>query len=305
LTPLDRARRGLGASLHAARLMLDDGPLRRAAVLPTLLTVLGAALVAGLLTLARSSSALHDLEPGELPTAGGLQAFLVTFVAIASMPPTLLQRQWLQVAHEARRALGLPPGEDPFPGEWYLHMLWRESGKTLRQAVVVSMGLLPVVAFIHLLPFGDYEAAAVGAGWTFYWVVIDAFELPIEVLIGPRHATPEPWYARGLGWLGRRAWPFRIFGWTGRMLTRLTRPWGEEVQFTERHRWETAGFAAGVGLVLAIPLAGLFFRSVAITAATALVGSLGAEGEAVPPSQDPPPLEPPPLNPPPLPPPPP
>jgi hypothetical protein len=192
------------------------------------------------------------------------------------MPPTILQRQWMRVAHEARRALGLPPGEDPFPGEGYVAMLWREGRKTVRQALVVSLGLLPVLAFIHLLPFGDTEAALVGGAWTFYWVVVDAFELPIEVLVGPRHETPDPWYSRALGWLGRRSRLLRFFSWAGRMLRKLTRPWGEEVRFTERHPWETAGYAAGVGVVLAIPVAGLFFRSVAITAATAMVGRLGS-----------------------------
>jgi uncharacterized protein involved in cysteine biosynthesis len=65
------------------------------------------------------------------------------------------------------------------------------------------------------------------------------------------------------------------------MLERLARPWGEEVRFTERHGWETAGFATGIGVVLAIPVVGLFFRSVAITAATDLIGRLGHPVEAV------------------------
>jgi hypothetical protein len=192
----------------------------------------------------------------------------------------------MRVAREARRALGLPPGEEPFPGEGYLAMLWREGRKTVRQGLVVSIGLLPVIAFVRILPFGDAEAKLLGVAWTFYWVVVDAFELPVEVLPGPRHATPDPWYSRALAWVGRRARPLRVFGWAGRMLTRLTRPWGEEVRFTERHPWETAGFAGGIGVVLAIPVVGLFFRSVAITAATAMIGRLGppVDPEAVAPS---------------------
>ncbi len=266
---LDRLLWGLGASSHAAGLLWRDRELLRAAALPTLLSLLGAAAVAGLAA-----------------WSGGLQTFLVLFVAIASMPPTILQPQWLRVAHQARRALGLPPGEDPFPGEGYLAMLWREGRKTVRQALVVSVGLLPLVIFIRLLPFGDAEAALLGAAWTFYWVVVDAFELPVEVLVGPRHETPDPWYSRALGWLGRRYRLLRLFGWAGRTLRKLTRPWGEEVRFTERHRWETAGFAAGIGLVLAIPLAGLFFRAVAITAATAMVGRLGSPVEPEPEPDD-------------------
>ena len=277
---LDRLLWGLGASSHAAGLLWRDRNLLRAAALPTLLSLLGAALTAAVVAFRVGGV---ELELGDgAPSPRGLPAFLITFVAIASMPPTILQRQWMRVASEARRALGLPPGEDPFPGEGYLAMLWREGAKTLRQGLVVSMGLLPVVLFIRLLPFGDAEAAAVGGAWAFYWVVVDAFELPIEVLPGPRHPTPVPWYGRALGWLGRLARPLRPFGWAGRMLTRLTRPWGEEVRFTERNPWETAGFAAGVGVVLAIPVAGLFFRSVALTAATALVGRLGSPVEAPP-----------------------
>ncbi len=133
-----------------------------------------------------------------------------------------------------------------------------------------------------MLPFGDAEAAALGAAWAFYWVVVDAFELPIEVLPGPRQEVPLPWYARGSIWLGEAARPLRLFGWFGRQLARLTRPWGDEVHFTERHPWETAGFAAGIGLVLVIPVAGLFFRSVAITAATSMVDRLALpEGDRV------------------------
>jgi len=287
---VDRLLWGLGASSHAAGLLWRDRALLRAAALPTLLSLLGAALVSGLV--ASRAGGVELALGGDTPSPRGLQAFLITFVAVTSMPPTILQRQWMRLTHEARRALGLPPGEDPFPGEGYVAMLWREGRKTVRQGLVVSMGLLPVIVFIRILPFGDAEAAALGGAWAFYWVVVDAFELPIEVLPGPRHATPEPWYGRALGWLGGRARPLRPFGWAGRMLTRLTRPWGEEIRFTERHPWETAGFAAGIGVVLAIPVAGLFFRSVALTAATAMVGRLGSPVEA-PPSAGPTPSPPP------------
>jgi hypothetical protein len=280
---IDRLLWGLGISRHAVRLLAGDRRLLRSALLPTALTLLGATMV-GVVAALRIRGV--QLEVGKGASPQGLQAFLITFVALASMPPTILQRQWLRVAHEARRALGLPLGEVPFPGEWYLSMLGREGLKTVRQGLVVSIGLLPVVAFIKLLPFGDTEAMLVGALWAFYWVIVDAFELPIEVLPGPRHATPDPWYTRGLEWLGRLAWPLRLFGWFGRRLASLTRPWGEEIRFSERHPWETTGFAAGVGVLLAIPVAGLFFRSVAITAATALVGRLGSPNEGPEASQD-------------------
>jgi hypothetical protein len=52
------------------------------------------------------------------------------------------------------------------------------------------------------------------------------------------------------------------------------------VEVTERHRWEAAGFGLTVGALLLVPVAGLFFRAVAITAATALLGRL--EGGSAP-----------------------
>jgi hypothetical protein len=263
---LDRALWGVGATLQAARLVVVDGPLRRAALLPTALTLAGCALLALLAT----AGADPDERAGST-----FQAFLVSFVALSSMPPTLLQRLWLRVAHEARRALGQPPGEDPFPGEGLAAMLAREGGKALRQAVVVSFGLLPLLLVLRLLPLGREEAATLAAAWAFYWVVVDAFELPVEVVAGPRRPAAEPWFARLLVQVGAWARPLRPAAWLGRALGRLTGPWHQEVELTERHRWEAAGFGLTVGALLLVPVAGLFFRAVAITAATALVGRLG------------------------------
>jgi uncharacterized protein involved in cysteine biosynthesis len=57
----------------------------------------------------------------------------------------------------------------------------------------------------------------------------------------------------------------------GRFVGWLARPWRHQAEFTERHGWESAGFGAASVAVLAVPVLGVFFRAVAITAATALV----------------------------------
>ena len=269
--PLHRALWGLGLTLRSARLVLEDRALLRAALLPTALTFAGCLLLALLAT--------HDADPEERK-AGTLYAFFLSFVALASMPPTILQRLWLRMACEARRALGLPPGEDPFAGVSFVRMVVAETMKAARQAVVVSAGLLPLLGLVRLLPFGRTEATVLGGLWAFYWLVIDAFELPLDVIPGPRHEAAPPWYGRLLRSLGALARPLRPFGAFGRFLDRLTTPWHQEVRFTERHPWEVAGFGVAVGAVLAVPVAGLFFRAVAITAATALVGRLGEPGQA-------------------------
>jgi hypothetical protein len=264
---------GAGVALGAARLLASDRALRRAALLPTALTVAVCAALAGLATAAAASH-----ERGAGTTFG---AFLVTFVALASMPPTVLQRQWIRVANQARRALGQPAGEEPFPGESYLHLLWREGWKAVRQTVAVALSLAPFAAALHLLPFSKATTAAAAALWSFYWIVVDAFELPMEVVPGPRHGAGPPWFARLLLAAGGVSRWLRPLAWGGRFLARLTRPWSEELRFTERHRWETLGFGLLVGAVLAVPVLGLCFRAVAITAAAALLGRLG-EGEAAP-----------------------
>jgi hypothetical protein len=270
--PLDRALWGLSTALRAARLLLADRALLRAALLPTALTV-GGCLV---LALVATGGARPDGEQG----GATFQAFLLSFVALSSMPPTILLRLWLRVAWEARRALGLPPGEDPFPGVGFLRLAVQESVKALRQGAVVAFGLLPLLVVIRILPFGHVEAAVLAGAWAFYWIVIDAFELPIEVIPGPRHEAVAPWYGRLHARLGALARPLRPFAAFGRLLDRLTAPWHLEVRFTERHPWETAGLGVAVGAVLAVPVLGLFFRAVAITAATALVGRLGEPGQA-------------------------
>lgn len=282
--PLDRALWGAGQVGRAVRVLLRDRRLLNAALLPTALTLSGCA------ALAWMGFGLDDDEP----TAGRFQVFLTAFIALSSMPPTLLQRMWIRVANEARRALGLPAGEDPFPGERYGRMLIREWGKAMRQAFVVSAGIVPLVAIVRLLPFGRSSGATLAAAWAFYWVVIDAFELPLEVVPGPRHGGPEPWFSRALRRVGRARRLLRPALWLARLLDGACRPWREEIAFSERHAWESAGFGAAVGAVLAIPIAGVFFRAVGIVGATALQARL-AEG-AAPGAADGQPVSPPPLD---------
>jgi hypothetical protein len=263
---VDRILWGMAQVLRAGRLVAKDPSLRRAAIVPTALTFAGCAALAALVTADRFT----DGDPGD--ALATFHVFLVAFVAVASMPPTLLHRMWVRVALESRHALALGPAEDPWAGLGYARLLWREGRKVLRQGLLVSAGLFPVLAMVRLLPWGAAEAAALAAGWAFYWIVVDALELPIEVVPGPPPPAPEPWFVRLL--LAAPTpllWPLRL---SGRLAGRLARPWREEVSFTERHPWEAAGFALAAGALLVLPGLGLFFRSVAIAAATAMHGAL-------------------------------
>ena len=260
---LDQLLWGLAQVGRGARLLATDRALLRAAALPTALTLGGAAALAALL------ASQHE---GHL-----LDGAFALFVAISSMPPSILWRQWVRVGLEARRAAGAPPGEEERPGEPYLRVLLREGVKTLRQGALVAFGLLPVAAVVELVPWvGHWVTVAVGAAWAWYWVVLDALEIPVELRPGKLDTGPPTWFERALGAAGARSRWLLPLSAAGRLSGRLARPWRHEAALTERHPWTSAGFALAAVAFLALPVVGVFFRAVAIAAATLLV----VDGEA-------------------------
>lgn len=268
-TPLDRFLWGLGQVVRAVRLLATDAGLLRAAALPTLLTFLGSAALAAVLAVGREGRYLEGLFP--------------IFVAVSSMPPTILWRLWVRVGMEARRAVGAAPGEEEHAGETFLALLAREGLKAARQAAIVGVGLLPVFVVVELVPLvGHGVTAALGAAWAWYWVVLDALEIPVELVPGRLGDGPPTWFERALGAAGSRSRWLLPLRWAGRLTGWLARPWRNEAHFTERHRWKIAGFAVATVVFLAIPVLGVFFRAVAVTAATLLVVRLDGDAAPVP-----------------------
>jgi hypothetical protein len=243
---------------RAAALVASDRALLRSALVPTTLTLLGSAALAALY------ARRHD---GKY-----LESAFAAFVALSSMPPTVLWPLWTRLGLEARRALGAPPGEEERPGEGYGRLLLRESAKALRQGAVVGIGLAPVFFLVELLPgVGHGITLLLGVSWAWYWVVLDALEIPVELQPGRLGAGEPTWFERGLGTLGARSRWLRFLRPAGRFVGWLARPWRHQASFTERQPWESAGFGVASVAVLAVPVLGVFFRAVAITAATALV----------------------------------
>jgi hypothetical protein len=244
--------------VRAASLLTTDRALRRSALLPTALTLAGSAALAALVAW-RKEGRFLDLA-------------FASFVALSSMPPTLLWPLWTRLGLEARRAAGAPPGEEERPGESYARLLVRESVKAVRQTIVVAAGLAPVFFLVEALPgVGHGITILLGALWAWYWVVLDALEIPVELQPGRLGPGEPPWFERGLRHLGARSRWLRPLGWVGRFAGSLARPWRHQAMFTERHPWESAGFGVGTVAFVAIPVLGVFFRAVAITAATSLV----------------------------------
>jgi hypothetical protein len=263
---------------RAAALLATDRALLRSALLPTALTFLGSAALAALVAWQRE---------GSFPALA-----FASFVAISSMPPTFLWPLWTRLGKEARRAVGAPPGEEERPGESYARLLLRETAKAVRQAAVVAVGLAPVFFVVKMLPgVGHWLTVSLGAAWAWYWVVLDALEIPVELQPGRLGEGEPPWFERGLRNLASRSRWLRPSGAVGGFVGRLARPWRHQAAFTERHRWESAGFGLASVAVLAVPVLGVFFRAVAITAATALVvqdeEAPGMPGRELAPSGDP------------------
>ena len=269
--PVERVKIGARQVLRAAKLLSSDRALLRAALLPTVLTTLGCVLFAWL------SASDHDADEGT-----ALQAFIGAFLTLSAMPPTVLQRQWMRVGLVARTAVGTTPGELERPNERYLGMLWRETLKAMRQAVAVAIGLGPLLVLLHLLPYSAYTVAGVSAAWAGYWTIVDAFEIPMELVPGKQGELPPSWFERGF--LKLASWRIPFFGWGARFAGWIAKPWRHEVRFTERHPWETLGFGLTAGLFLLIPGVGLFFRAIAISGATSLIAHCKESEAALTPS---------------------
>lgn len=243
---------------RAAALVATDRDLYRSALLPTALTFLGSAALAALVAW-RSEGRFARVA-------------FASFVALSSMPPTLLWPLWTRLGKEARRALGAPPGEEERPGESYARLLVRETMKALRQGAVVAIGLAPIFFVVELLPgVGHWLTLSLGAAWAWYWIVLDALEIPVELRPGRLGAGEPPWFERALRGLAARSRWLRPLSAVGAFVGWLARPWRHQASFTERHSWESAGFGLASVAFLAVPVLGVFFRAVAITAATSLV----------------------------------
>lgn len=232
-------------------------------MLPTVLSLTGAAVIAGL-------PMWLDWSEGN-SARSALRHFATTFIALASLPPTLLHPLWSKVARIARTSIGLPHGHEE-PTRSYVRVLIAEGKKGLRQALIGgTLGLLPILMALSVFPESHWLRAGALAIWALYWITVDAFELPFELSNAPAPRR-SPWFARWAFNYGNagRWWSLRIVRKFGRLLHKHSRPWRREIAFTERNAAGVLGFSTALGTLLAIPVLGLVFRSVAIVAATTL-----------------------------------
>lgn len=203
---------------------------------------------------------------------GGIATFFVTLVAIASMPPILFAGSFTRLAVAVRDRLGLGPRR---PNLRPLRSLVAE---TVLQALVLALGILPLLALAEVVPgVGGVLALALGGAWTLHWIVVEAFDSARTLPVGPAmdRAIAAPWFVRmyGVSLRGRTIGPLRAYG---RLAARLGGRWDREVALVEAEPWLAAGFATGAAVLLAIPGFNLLFRPAVVVAAAHVCGRLEA-----------------------------
>jgi uncharacterized protein involved in cysteine biosynthesis len=176
----------------------------------------------------------------------------------------------------------------------------RAISRIVKQTVLVAIGVIPVTAALHFLPFiGPILIQIVVAVWALHWVVVDAFDsarvlqpgqtvADLEVLADK---SPRPWFVR----LAAEGEPLpvagRILRRFARWLDKLARPWREEIALIELHPSLMIGFALSTAALLATPVLNLLFRPIVIIGASHVLGRLehtAAAAVAVPPPVPPP-----------------
>ncbi len=234
----------------ALKLLSEHGKLRRAALIPTLLTLVGCLVFA-----------YFDMDDDASDPSW--RRFLAAFAALTALPPTFLMPLWVKLALESRHVLTAAPGDSDILNSSYFRMLKTEWMKVARQAFIVSIGVFPILLLSKLLSLPDLIYQLAAGLWAFYWMVLDAIDLPLEVAPGKLGIASPSWFEQGFAAVK--------LGWFARAIARFATPWRHAIHFTERHPAATTGFAIAAGLCLLNPIIGVFFRSLALVAATCLI----------------------------------
>src|SRR5437763_16778445 len=182
----EQALYGFAQPILGVRVLLSDGELLKEALYP-----------AGLLA---AACALYATVGNDgVGWVSWFKCFYKAFAALAPLPSFFFANHHARLAAMMRWRMGFGacgPREMP----WGLL-----AGRMIRQALIVAIGVAPLLLLTRLLPaVGDYLSAAVLAIWSLHWVVADAFDdaqvcLPGESLkesIRRDRNAPEPWFVR-------------------------------------------------------------------------------------------------------------
>jgi len=262
----EQAVYGFSQPILGARVLLADPELLKEALLP-----------AGVLGLACALWA--TVQGGDTPLAW-FGHFYKAFATLAPLPSLLFANHYARLAAMIRWRLGLGacgPREMPFG------ML---IGRMVRQALIVAIGIAPVLLAARLVPvLGRFVLSPIAlALWGLHWVVADAFDdaqvcEPGESLrqsIQRDRDAPEPWFVR---WMMRGASHLPGFfaapvRWFARLCDKLAMDSRGEISVMEQHRAVSLGFALSTAALLATPVLNLLFRPIILAGSSHLLGQL-------------------------------
>ncbi|HEY5677410.1 MAG TPA: hypothetical protein VIR81_11500 [Myxococcales bacterium] len=269
----EKALYGFAQPILGVRVLLSDPELLKEALFP-----------AGLLAAACALYASFG-GGGEGHWGNWFAHFYKAFAALAPLPSFFFANHYARVASMIRWRLGFGacgPREMPWG------ML---AGRMIRQALIVAVGIAPVLALARALPGIGKPLSAIALGiWSLHWVVADALDdaqvrLPGESLresVLRDRAAPPPWFVR---WLNRAAARLpRFLGapvrWFARICDKLALDSRGEISTMETHRSIALGFSLSTAALLATPVLNLLFRPIIIAGSSHLLGQLEKEEHA-------------------------
>jgi hypothetical protein len=265
----EQALYGFAQPILGMRVLLSDPGLLKEALYP-----------AGLLASACALYASFGQEG--YGWASWFKTFYKAFAALAPLPSFFFANHYARLAAMIRWRMGFGacgPREMP----------WRLlAGRMIRQALIVAIGVAPLLLLAQLLPaIGDVISAVVLGVWSLHWVVADAFDdaqvcLPGESLkqsLQRDRDAREPWFVRLLrrgashlpGILGA---PIRLFA---RLCDKLAMDSRGEIALMESNRAVSVGFGLSTAALLATPVLNLLFRPIIIAGSSHLLGQIEKE----------------------------
>ena len=267
--PWERAAYGAAQPLLGVRVLLRDQELLIEALKP-----------AGWLALACGLYASFKGD-GPLLSWSWIETFYRAFAVLAPVPSVIFANHYARFAALVRWRLGFGACG---PRELPLTEILR---RLVMQAVLVAVGLAPLVALTRLLPFGDHLENLLLGVWGLHWVVVEAFDDASVLQPGQtlrdieREAEQKrrPWFVRAARWLQQRpperfARVRRLLRLFANFLDGLSKPWREEIALLESSPRLGLGFALSTASVLALPVLNLLFRPIIIAGASHLLGHI-------------------------------
>jgi len=210
------------------------------------------------------------------------KTFYKAFAALAPLPSFFFANHYARLAAMIRWRMGFGacgPREIP----WNLL-----AGRMIRQALIVAIGVAPLIGLAHLLPaVGDVLSGIVLGLWSLHWVVADAFDdaqvcLPGESVkesIQRDRNAPKPWFVRILERAaaplpGILRGPIKLFA---RLCDKLALDSRGEIEVMEANRAISVGFSLSTAALLFTPVLNLLFRPIIIAGSSHLLGQLEKE----------------------------